>query len=240
MGVFLLDFALFADTFRCLRIFITFIIPCVLILLPIRLFTKIPSYVFRKLLHIVAFSCVMIMIIKAGNWQSAAMASIVIALAIYPVLRLFENKPLYTDLFVQKKPGEIRRSLLMLFLMFAAVTAVTWGIFDKPYYAAAAILMWGTGDAAAALIGIPYGKHKVMLKPADGKKSWEGSIAMLIVSLISGFCVVYFGHGTTLPMALLTAFAGALSGAAAELFSPGEWDTVTVPTVIAAVLLLIG
>ena len=91
----------------------------------------------------------MIMIIKARNWQAAAMASIVIAVVIYPVLRLFENKPWYTDLFVQKEPGEIRKSLLMLFLMFAAVTAVTWGIFDKSFYAAAAILMWGTGDAAA-------------------------------------------------------------------------------------------
>lgn len=194
----------------------------------------------RERSNIVAFSCVMIMIVKARNWQSAAMASIVIALAIYPVLRLFENKPLYANLFVQKEPGEIRRSLLMLFLMFAAVTAVTWGIFDKPYYAAAAILMWGTGDAAAALVGIPYGKHKVMLKLADGKKSWEGSIAMLVVSLISGFCVLYYGHGATLPMALMAAVAGALSGAAAELFSSSEWDTVTVPAVIAAVLLLIG
>ena len=240
MGNFLLDATLFADTLRSLRMFITFIIPCVLILLPIRFFTKIPSYIFRKLLHIIAFSCVMIMIITAENWQAAAMASIAIAIAIYPVLRLFESKPWYANLFVEKEPGEIRKSLLMLFLMFAAVTAVAWGIFDKPYYAAAAILMWGTGDAAAALVGIPWGKHKVMLKLADGKKSWEGSIAMIIVSMISGFCVLFWGHGMTLPMAFTAAFAGALSGAAAELFSASEWDTVTVPAVIAAVLLLIG
>ncbi|MBR3125868.1 MAG: phosphatidate cytidylyltransferase [Mogibacterium sp.] len=180
------------------------------------------------------------MIIKAGNWQAAAMASIVIAIAIYPVLRMLEDKPWYANLFVQKEPGEIRESLLMLFLMFAAVTAVAWGIFDKPYYAAAAILMWGTGDAAAALFGIPFGRHKVMLKSADGKKSWEGSFAMLIVSLISGFCVLFFGHRLSLSMSFLAAFAGALFGAATELFSSGKWDTVTVPSVIAAVLLLVG
>lgn len=235
-----MDTALFAETLRSFRIFITLIIPCVLTLLPVRFFTKIPSYVFRKLLHIIAFSCVMIMIITAGSWQAAALASIVIAMTIYPVLRLLENKPWYAGLFVQKEPGEIRKSLLMFFLMFAAVTAVTWGIFDKPYYAAAAILMWGTGDAAAALVGIPFGKHKVMLKPADGKKSWEGSAAMFVVSLVSGFCVLFFGHGSALSLSLTAAFAGALSGAAAELFSPGEWDTVTVPAVIAAVLLLVG
>ncbi len=103
MGNFLLDATLFADTLRSLRIFITFIIPCVLILLPIRFFTKIPSYIFRKLLHIIAFSCVMIMIITAGNWQAAAMASIAIAIAIYPVLRLFESKPWYANLFADQR-----------------------------------------------------------------------------------------------------------------------------------------
>ena len=62
----------------------------------------------------------------------------------------------------------------MLFLMFAAVTAVAWGIFGKPFAAATAILMWGTGDVAAALVGIPFGKHKVHLKPADGKSRGKG------------------------------------------------------------------
>lgn len=33
----------------------------------------------------------------------------------------------------------------------AAVTTVAWGIFGKPYDAATAILMWETGDAAAAM-----------------------------------------------------------------------------------------
>ena len=47
---------------------------------------------------------------------------------------------------VQKTPGEIRKSLLMLFLMFASVITVTWGLFDEPHIAAAAILMWGTGE----------------------------------------------------------------------------------------------
>ena len=50
--------------------------------------------------------------------------------------------------FVQKSPGEIKRSLLMLFFMFAAVITVAWGIFGKPHIAAASILMWGMGDAS--------------------------------------------------------------------------------------------
>ncbi|MBQ8306417.1 MAG: TSUP family transporter [Blautia sp.] len=234
------QYALFIDTLRCLGVLAAYIIPCVLVLLPVRFLTKIPSFIFRKLLHIVAFSCVTIMTLTAGSWQSAALAAVVIAALIYPVLRILENETWYGRLFVQKEPGEIRKSLLMLFLMFAVLISVAWGFFRKPYIAAAAILMWGKGDAAAALIGIPFGRHKVRLKGTDGKKSWEGSTAMLAVSFICGFCVLYFGHGSQLLSAMLTGLAGALLGAATELFTPSKYDTVTVPAMIAAVLLILG
>ncbi len=234
---FLSKYILFVDTLRNLGILITYIIPCVLILLPVRLLKKVPSFVFRKLLHIVAFTCVTVMILTAANWESAALASIVIAALIYPVLYILEKESWYNGFFVQKKPGEIRSSLLMLFLMFAGVTAITWGIFDKPYIAAAAILMWGTGDAAAALMGIPFGKHKVKFRPVNGKKSWEGSLSMLAVSFICGFCVLFFSGRFSLPAAILFSAVGSFGAAATELLSPSEWDTVTVPTVIMILLL---
>ena len=99
--------------------------------------------------------------------------------------------------------------------------------------------MWGTGDAAAALVGVPFGKHKVKTRISDGKKSWEGSCAMLVVSFLSGFLVLLLAQKLSVPKALPSAFTGALFGTAAELFSPGEYDTVTVPFVIMAVLLIL-
>ena len=128
----------------------------------------------------------------------------------------------------------------MLFFMFAALISVSWGLFDQPHLAAAAILMWGTGDAAAALVGIPYGKHKVQSRLTDGKKSWEGSMAMLAVSFLSGIIILLLVQKMPLPKAVLTTAVGALLGTATELLSPSEYDTVTVPTVILAVLLLLG
>ena len=235
---FLSRYPLFVDTLRSLGLFLAYIIPCVLILLPVRFLTRIPSFIFRKLLHVVAFSCITIMTLTARDWRSAALASVVIAAVLYPVLMLLEKELWYARLFVQKGPGEIRKSLLMLFLMFAVVISVAWGVFEKPYIAAAAILMWGVGDAAAALVGIPFGKHKVHFKGTDGKKSWEGSAAMLVICLGSGFFVLFFGHGMMVNAALLSAAAGALLGTATELFTPGEYDTVTVPTVISAVLII--
>ncbi|MBR3739798.1 MAG: hypothetical protein IKN04_04970, partial [Clostridia bacterium] len=118
--------------------------------------------------------------------------------------------------------------------------ATAWGVFGQQKLAAAAILMWGTGDAAAALIGIPFGKHKVKHRWTDGKKSWEGSASMFAVSFICGFCILLWGEKLTLPHALWSAGIAALLGTAAELFSPSEYDTFTVPIVITAALLPIA
>ena len=231
------EVTILVQTLRCLGKWIMFIVPCVAVLLPIRFLTRVPPYVFRKLLHLVAFSCTVWMIIVAESWQAASLTSCLVAAAVYPLLVMLERESWFNPLFVQKKRGEIKSSLLMLFLMFAAVTAVAWGIFGKPYAAITAILMWGTGDAAAALVGVPLGKHKVRLKPADGKKSWEGTAAMFGTALLCGLAVLFlYGH---LPFGkvILPALIGAAVGAATELFSPSEYDTVTVPAVILAVLL---
>ena len=165
---------LLAETMRCLLRLISFLVPCALLLILVRFLTRVPPFVFRKMLHIVAYTCFVVMLLAAGNWQAAALTSLLIAGIVYPILTLLEGQSWYAKLFVQKSKGEVRRSLLQLFLMFAAVISVAWGIFGKPYVAAVSILMWGMGDAAAALIGIPFGRHKVRFRSVCGKKSWEG------------------------------------------------------------------
>ncbi len=237
---FLAGHRLIPDALRCIGTLAAYILPCVIILLPIRFLTKLPSFVFRKLLHIVAFTCVSLMILVSGNWQAAVLASVLIAAVIYPLLTLVEKKTWYPKLFVEKSRGEVKRSLLMLFFMFAAVIAVCWGAFRNAKLASAAILMWGTGDAAAALIGVPFGRHKVKSRWTDGKKSWEGSGAMLLVSFLAGLAILLYSQKSDLPVAFAAAAAGALLGTITELITPSEYDTVTVPAVIAAVLLLLA
>lgn len=227
-----------AQVLHCLGLFLVYVVPCLVILIPVRFLTRLPSFVFRKLLHFLAFTCVTMMILEAETWQAAALTAVVIAVAVYPVLAALENASWFGNLFVQKSPGEIKRSMLLLFFMFALLISVTWGLFGQPHLAAGAILMWGTGDAAAALVGIPFGRHKVHSRFTDGKKSWEGSCAMLAVSFLSGMVILYLVEKMSFPRAFLSAAIGALLGTATELFSPSEYDTVTVPVVIAAVLLL--
>ena len=234
------EIIIIVEILRCLGKFVMYIVPCVAVLLPIRFFTKVPQFVFRKLLHLAAFSCTTFMIIVAESWQAAALTSCLIAALLYPLLAILEKESWFNGLFVQKKPGEIKKSLLMLFLMFAVVAAVAGGIFGKPYAAATAILMWGTGDAAAALFGIPFGKHKVHLKLVDGKKSWEGTAAMFLVSMICGLAVFLLYCHFPFWKSLAPIFVGAVIGAATELFSSSEYDTVTVPVAVLAVLLLLS
>jgi len=224
------------QTLTCLGRLILYIIPCVLVLLLIRFLTKIPSFVFRKLLHVVAFTCFSVMTLTAESWQAAALTCVIIAVVIYPLLALMENEKWYGRFFVQKSPGEIKRSLLMLFFMFAVVITVAWGIFGKPHIAAASILMWGMGDASAALVGIPHGKHKI--KTRFSVKSWEGTLAMFATAFISGTFVLRFSGRLNTGRAVVAALLGATVGAVTELFSPSEWDTVTVPVVIMVALMI--
>ena len=72
------------------------------------------------------------MIAVAESWQAASLTSCLVAVLFYPLLAMLERESWFHYLLVQKKQGEIKNSLLMLFLMFAAVTAVAWGIFGKP------------------------------------------------------------------------------------------------------------
>ena len=217
-----------------------YILMCLIILVPVRVFTKLPSFVFRKLLHTVAFTAVSLMILTSSGWQAAALVFFMAAVFSYPVLTVMEKSPWYGKLFVQKSPGEMKRSLLLFFLMLTVEILVVWGIFGRPVVAAAAILMWGSGDAAAALVGIPFGRHKVRLRFADGKKSWEGSLAMLLVSMLAGCAILLPAEGNGQVHALLAAVAGALAGTMTELFSRRGFDTVSVPAVIAATLLIFG
>ncbi len=238
-GSFMFINNLVIDTFYCMEILLMYIIPCVLVLIAIRLFTKLPSFIFRKLLHMVAFTCVTLMILAARSWQSAALTSIVIAVIVYPILEFFEQKRWYAHFFVEKTSGEIKKSLLLLFCMFAVLIAVCWGIFDEPEVAALSIIMWGNGDAAAALIGTPFGRHKVKSRFADGKKSWEGSCAMLIVSFISGIIVLLNASSISFTTSIFITVICAAAGTIVELFTPSEYDTVTVPAAIALVCLII-
>lgn len=89
----------------------------------------------------------------------------------------------------------------------AAAYALALLVFPKPL-AVAAMLYSGLGDAAAALVGKRWGRHRTRWG-----KSWEGFGAALAVNLAVGLAI-----GALDPrLPLAGALVGALAGAALEL-----------------------
>lgn len=228
---------LLSGVLACTLEFLEYIIPAALILILLHRFCKIPSHVFRKLLHFAAFTCMVEMMWAAQEWYQASLTALLFAAVVYPILWALEGQPWFAGLFVQKGPGEAKKSLLLLFAMDAVLVAVCWGGFDLPWVAATAILMWGTGDGAAALAGHRFGKHHVKLPLADLNKTWEGSAAMLLVSTVVGTAAMLVLTAMRWYHCLSLALAASVFGAYTELISKGGYDTVTVPVVNAAVLL---
>lgn len=215
----------------CLLAYLRFLVPAVALLLVVYLFVKPPKELFRKLLHMVAFLSAPVVMHVSQSWTVAVATLFVFGAAVWPLLALAERLPWFADIFVQRRTHEVRRSLLLLFWGDALIVAWCWGLCGKPQVAVASILMWGFGDAAAALVGKRFGRHRVQIPLADHKKTWEGSAAMLCTQLLLGTITV----GFNLPMV-----AAAIAGTYVELITHKGYDTITVPVANAAVLLLLG
>ncbi|MCR4634337.1 MAG: hypothetical protein K5648_09455 [Erysipelotrichaceae bacterium] len=171
----------------------------------------------------IACSITALILMKMRTWTHVIYASLTAIVLIYPLLDHFEKYPAYRRFFVEKGPGEVKESLVLLFAMLMIITFVGWGIFDNKYTVLAALLMWGLGDASAALVGIPYGKHKI------AHKSLEGTAAMFAVCFLAGLGILSAFTDFSMVKILLSVFVSALCASLCELFSPTKADTFTVP-----------
>ena len=109
----------------------------------------IPSEVFRKILHLILLGSLAVWVLVFSSWWISALSAVIFALAVYPLLSLAEHLKGYSALLTERKGGEIKHSLLVVFTMYALVAAVCWGWLDDKLLALASIYAWGLGDAAA-------------------------------------------------------------------------------------------
>lgn len=198
---------------------------------------RIPDEVFRKILHCILLGSLLAFVFGFQDWKTAAVTALAFAIAVYPILVFFERFQAYSKITTQRKKGELKHSLLLVFGMFAAVITVCWGFLGDRYLVLASVYAWGFGDAAAALVGKPFGKHKITWRFADPKKSVEGSAAMFITAFLSVLAILLLRGGLTLLICAMIALATALVSTLAELCSRNGNDTVICPLSAMAVLI---
>ncbi|MCM1164413.1 MAG: TSUP family transporter [Lachnospiraceae bacterium] len=230
---------LIADVLLCLGKYLLFLACFVAVLLLARVLFKIPKALWRKLLHMVAYTGIVFMIFVSENWLAPTICCVLFAAGVYPILHIAEKRQGFGELFVQKSKGEVKKSLLLLFLTEAALTALCWGLLGKPHIVATAVIVWGVGDTMAALIGIKFGRHHVKIPLADPKKTWEGSAAMAVTDLIVCFALLLILSGLPVWKCAVFSLVIAPLSAYAELISHNGSDTVSVPVSIAAALSLL-
>ncbi|MGN1003297.1 MAG: TSUP family transporter [Oscillospiraceae bacterium] len=236
---FLSRWAIVGQTLRCLGRYLLFLAAVVAVIAVLRLVFHVKGEWARKLLQFPAMTSVIFMLYAAETWHAAVLCAVLFCLAVYPILHRMEKWPPYAKLLMERKSGEVKKSLLLLFGTHCVLAAVCCGLLHRPYIAVAAILTWGIADTAAALVGKRVGKHPIRLPHADPHKTWEGSAAMAVTSAVTGALTLLLVSPLPWWMCVVFSVAAAPFSAAAELYAHNGNDTVTVPVVVAAVLALL-
>ena len=229
---------MFVEFLRLTGIYWGYIVSCALVLLLIRFTTKVPDYIFRKLLHVVAFSSILPLVLCTDSWLIAALVEIVFLAVIIVALHFFERFEFYSSLFVEKGKHEVITSFVMLFSLMTILIAIYWGGFGEEYcyIIVASIMAWGPGDGMAAIIGKTKGSHKLSGPHIEGVKSVEGSVAMGITSFVCSFAVLFFMSPLSLVHILELSLIIAPVAALVELYTKHGLDTVTVPIAVSVIL----
>lgn len=204
------------------------------IALTMRRLIRIPDEIFRKLLHCIVLGVFPVYVFGFGAWWQAALSCIIFAAVVYPILKYFERFKMYSQTVTERNKGELKSSLLVVFFMYAVVIIVCVGFLGESLLALASVYAWGLGDAAAALIGKKFGKHKI----PNSIKSFEGTFAMFAVSFVSVWVILLCRGGMAWFGYLLTAIIVAAVSALIELYTPGGYDTITCPFSAMAVMLV--
>lgn len=221
----------------CFSILIVYFVTCVFLALLLRCFIKIPSEIFRKALHLMLLCSIFVLVYAFPTWWLSALAAVLFILVVYPILMAGERIKGYAEMLTERKKGELKRSLVVAFGMFAVIISLCWGLLGDRWLVLACIFAWGFGDGAAALVGKRFGRHFLQGKLIEGRKSLEGSLAMFFVSFASVIIILLLRGGLPWYGYIVTAVLTAATCTAVELYTRGGFDTVTCPVAAAAVIL---
>lgn len=73
----------------------------------LRFTTKVPDYIFRKLLHFVAFTSILPLVLSTDIWWIAVAVEVLFLILVIGALHFFEHFSFYKKLFVEKGKHEV-------------------------------------------------------------------------------------------------------------------------------------
>lgn len=235
-----INFDYLIEFLKLFGIYVGYIVALAVILIIVRFTSKVPDYIFRKLLHFVAFSSIIPLAFCTDIWWVSVAVEALFLLLVIIALIICEKYAFYKKLFIEKSEHEVITSFIILFSLMGILLSVFWGGFGESYkyIAIASIMAWGPGDAMAAIIGKRLGKHKLRGKLIEGTKSIEGTLAMAITSLICTLVTLLLTSGLSWYISLIFSIIIAPIAAMTELFTKKGLDTITVPIASALILWL--
>lgn len=197
----------------------------------LKAFFNIPFELIRKVYHLVITLSIFPLVTLFDAWYMAVLAIFLFILIVYPILARVEHAALYRRIAVERQSGEFKSSLIIVQASMALLIFVFWGLLgaEWKYVAVAAVMAWGFGDAAAALIGKRFGRRRIQHPRIEGTKTLEGTQAMYFTAALAVFLTLLFYAGQSWQISLAAAVLVAPVCAFVELFTNRGMDTLTVP-----------
>ena len=206
--------------------------------------------VIRKFYHIFFSFSIFILLYAFRSWLVALVVIILFFLValLYLTLEeyLFPFKIIDLDRRGNYRIREVSLQIIYIITMQSTLLLVFRYYLNQPYHAAIGVLVWGVGDAAAAVIGKYYGRlnfNGPVLSPA---KTYEGTLSLILLSWLTVILAGVLYHSSLIPAFLLETMPGgaglifyalllAVTAGLVEAVSRVGLDTITVPLAVAVI-----
>jgi len=204
-----------------------------IIILADRLFSF-PKELLRKSYHFACSLSIIILLYIFPTWQSAAAVILLLFFAGFILLYLTARYMSFRLIRVDREGEKVRKELLFQVLntviMLVILVVLFRGVFDGRVHALNGVLIWGVGDALAAVVGGKYGRHRYKGRWFRDNKSLEGCAAFITGAAAVIYILWLSGldYGSALHPVVFGLAVSSLGGAV-EAVSSGEVDTLTVP-----------
>lgn len=218
-----------------------YLIFCLTIPTMLKVWARVPDEIVRKMQHIAYAFSIFLLLRLFSSWYFAILAAFLLVVIAYPALLIIEKFRRYSQFFVDRtaRGGELRKQLIYVQASFALLIFLFWGVLgtDWRYLVATAVMAWGFGDAAAALVGKFFGRKRFVHRFIEGPKTYAGTGAMAIAAALALFFTLLIYAGKPWYVSLIVAVLVAPVCAVVELFSRSGTDTLTVPLSTAIMVL---